>query len=347
MKAIRYLGPRLCGIEDLPIPQAPDGFALVRISHAGICGTDLNIYAGTHPRAKAPLTMGHEFSGTVAKDGALYKAGTRVTAYPLISCGHCEACKSGNGHVCRSLGLYGIDRDGGMAEYVILPEDLLIPLPDDVSFRLGAFIEPVAVTVHTLRERGFRAGDSAIVFGCGTIGLCLALTLRRFGAGTLLLAETDPFRRSLAESMGFAVIDPVEADVIREVMRLTDDNGFDFVFDCAGVSPVAALLFDAVKVKGKIVIVASYKKPPEMPLFKGMVKETEIDFVRVYRKNDFAIAANLVRSEPLYDRIITHVLPADEAQKGFDLLLAPGTGAVKVMFCFDEKGRTTNTGYTG
>ena len=97
---------------------------------------------------------------------------------------------------------------------------------------------------------------------------------------------------------------------------------------------VAACLLDVVKVRGQIVIVASYKKPPQLPLFKGMAKETSIQFVRVYRQKYIAIAAELAEREPLYERIITHVLPADEAQKGFDLLFTPGTGAIKVMFEF-------------
>lgn len=334
MKAIQYLGANKIEVRDIEMPKVPEGFALVKVSHAGICGTDLNIYAGTHPRAKAPLVMGHEFSGVLENDTKYMKKGTRVTVYPLISCGACEPCLSGNGHVCNTLGLYGIDTDGAMAEYAAVPADQLIAIPDEMSFQTGALLEPIAVAVHALRETGFTPGDNALVFGCGTIGLCVALTLRLFGARDILLAETDPARITLAKSLGFDVADPSKENLSELVSNRTNGNGFDRVYDCAGVQAVAEVLLDMVRVKGQIVIVASYKKPPAMPFFKGMAKEVSIHFVRVYRKKDFEIAAQIVTREPLFDKIITHVLPADKAQEGFDLLFQKGTGAVKVMFTF-------------
>lgn len=334
MKAIQYLGANKIAVNDIAIPAVSNGFALVKVSHAGICGTDLNIYAGTHPRAKAPLVMGHEFSGVLEHDTPYMKKGTRVTAYPLISCGKCEPCISGNAHVCNTLGLYGIDTEGAMAQYVAIPADQLIALPDEMPLKLGALLEPISVVVHTLRETGFTSGDNALVFGCGTIGLCLALTLRLFGARHILLSETDPSRITFAKSLGFEVVDPSKEDLLKCVADKTGGNGFDRVYDCAGVQPVAQMLLDTVRVKGQIVIVASYKKPPEMPFFKGMAKEISINFVRVYRKKDFEIAAQIAVREPLFNKIITHVLPADKAQQGFDLLFTKGSGAVKVMFEF-------------
>jgi threonine dehydrogenase-like Zn-dependent dehydrogenase len=103
MKAIQHLGANNIEVRDIEMPKVSEGFALVKVSHAGICGTDLNIYAGSHPRAKAPLVMGHEFSGVPENDTKYMKKGARVTVYPLISCGTCEPCRSGNGHVCNNL----------------------------------------------------------------------------------------------------------------------------------------------------------------------------------------------------------------------------------------------------
>lgn len=339
MKAIQFTNPNTINVNDIPLPQVPAGFSLLKISHAGICGTDLNIYAGTHPRAKAPLTIGHEFSGfltedTYLPDGQFFPKGSAMTAYPLISCMKCRPCQDGNKHVCNTLGLYGIDTDGGMAEYVAVPTNQLIPIPEGVSMQLGAFIEPIAVTVHALRETGFKPGDNAFVFGCGTIGLCLALTLRQFGASDIILSETDPARISIAEKLGFKVISPIGCDLVKFTMERTGGNGFDRIYDCAGVPTVANKLFDVVRVKGQIVIVASYKHPAELPLFKGMAKELTIAFTRVYRKEDFQIAAKMAVNVPEYENIITHILPYEEAQKGFDLLFTKGTGAIKVMYKF-------------
>ena len=335
MKAIQYLGAHQIGVNDIPIPATPPGWAKINVSYAGICGTDLNIYAGTHPRAKAPLVIGHEFSGILENDTAELKKGERVTVYPLISCGHCTPCQSGNAHVCNTLGLYGIDTDGGFAEYAFVPAENLVRLPDALSLKVGALVEPIAVAVHTLRETSFTPGDNALVFGAGTIGLCVALTLRLFGARDIVVAESDESRLALAKEFGFETVNSVKSDIAAFAAEKTNGDGFDRVYDCAGAQPVAMSLLDVVKVRGQIVIVASYKKPAELPLFKGMAKETSIRFVRVYRKKDVEIAAQIAVREPLYSRIITHVLPPEKAQEGFDLLLTKGTGAIKIMYQFD------------
>lgn len=336
MQAIVYEGPNKLAVKDVPMPQLKEGYALVKVSHAGICGTDLHIYEGLHPRAKAPLVMGHEFSGVLESDFVPgIPKGKRVTVYPLLSCGRCTPCREGNGHVCNTLGLLGIDCDGGFAQYVQVPMDSIIPLPDNISFKLGAFVEPAAVAVHALREQGYNPGDNAVVFGCGTIGMVTALTLRVFGCQDLVMMETDPARAQLARDMGFEVQDPTKVGPMGEYCKSrTGGDGYDWVFDCAGVQPVADVLLDAVKVKGHVFIVASYSKPAAMPFFQGMAKECDIRFTRVYRKKDFALAAKIVGADPNYEKIITHVLPAVEAQKGFDLLTTKGTGAVKVMFTF-------------
>ena len=332
MKAIVYEEPEKVTVKDVDMPKVKKGEVLIKVKYAGICGTDLNIYAGTHPRAKAPLIPGHEFSGIVVSDGEKYNKGTRVAAYPLLSCGKCEPCHTGNEHVCDHLGLLGIDCDGAMAEYVSVAEDKLVKLPDDMSDELGAFVEPAAVTVHALRENNFKPGDNALVFGCGTIGLATALTLRIFGASKVILAETDESRSAIGRSMGFEVVNPIDKNMEQFSKDMTGAVGFDWVLDCAGVQAVANTLFDVVKVKGRIIIIAGYKKAATLPLIKGMFKETAILFTRVYRYKDFAIATDILQKEKNYEKIITHKLPLEDGPEGFKLLTTPGTGAVKVMF---------------
>jgi len=139
----------------------------------------------------------------------------------------------------------------------------------------------------------------------------------------------------MAREMGFEVVSPAGLDMEAYCKSRTGGDGYDWVFDCAGVQPVADVLLDAVKVKGRIVVVASYKKPPSIPFIKGMFKETEFQFVRVYRFKDFEVASKIVAADPDFEKVITHVLPSSEAQRGFDLLTTKGTGAVKVMFQFD------------
>lgn len=333
MKAIVFEAPQTVSLREKERPEAPQGWALIKTSHVGICGTDLNIYAGSHPRAQAPLVMGHEFSGTIVSGHPTLPEGTPVTVNPLLSCGTCIPCTTGQSHVCESLKLVGIDCDGGMAEYVVAPADSVVPLPKGLSLALGALVEPVAVAMHAVRQGGYVPGDHAVVFGAGTIGLCVALALKSFGASQVTIVETNELRLQKAQELGFTTIHPVRENVREVVMSLTNGTGADFVFDCAGHHSVVPLLTDIVKVRGTIVIVAAYKKPTEVNLLQGMFKELSMRFVRVYTAKDFELAAQLLVQQPDFEKIITHVLPPEEARKGFDLLTSH-TDAVKVMYQF-------------
>ena len=333
MKAIVYERANTIALKEVKIPELKDGYALVKVVYAGICGGDLNIYYGTHPRAKAPLILGHEFTGTIVKGHPTLKEGTPVTVNPIFSCGTCEPCLTGNSHVCETLKIIGIDVDGVMAEYALIAIEKIIPLPKDVSLKDGVLIEPVAVAVHAIRETQYNPGDTCVVFGSGTIGLCTAIALRAFGATQVVVVETNNYRLNIAKEMGFKTLNAKEVDVIHEIKKITKGSGADFVYDCAGHQSVADILPDVVKIKGSIVIVAGYKKAPTLDLIKGMFKEFNILFVRVYRDKEFQLAADLVKTTPDFAKLITHTLEKEEAQVGFDLLLT-ATDALKVVYKF-------------
>lgn len=335
MKAIVYSGAKSVELQEKEIPAVPKGWALIRVSHAGICGSDLTIYLGMHPRAKAPLVMGHEYSGYLEQDIPGIPKGTLVTVNPLLSCGTCTPCREGNGHVCEDLKLLGIDCDGGMADYAIAPIPMILKVPAGVSPKLAAFIEPVAVTVHAVRMAQFMPGDHALIFGAGTIGLALAITLRRFGASSITICEPNPLRVQIAQRLGFHTLQS-DGTLLEKLMEETGNEGYDCVFDCAGHQSVADILPDVVKIRGKIEIVAGYKKPPVMNFQKGMFREFSIQFTRVYRPKDFRIAADLAAKEPLYEELINYELPPEQAAHGFELLTTP-TDAVKVMYSFEER----------
>lgn len=333
MKAIVYHGPNQISIIEKEIPEIKTGWALIKTSHVGICGTDLNIYAGAHPRAQAPLIMGHEFSGTLVKGHPSLPDGTPVTVNPLLTCGECQPCLTGQSHVCETLRLVGIDCDGAMAEYVIAPVERIVPLPASISMKLGALLEPVAVAVHAARQGEYQPGDDVVVFGAGTIGLCMAMTLKSYGATNVMIVEPNELRLQKAEELGFTGINPMKQDVHEVVLQKTNGRGADFVYDCAGHPSVIQQVTKVVKVRGKVVVVGAYKKPAEVNLLEGMFKELSMNFVRVYTERDFEIAGELLNAAPEFEKLITHELAADEAQTGFDLLTTP-SDAVKVMYKF-------------
>lgn len=335
MKAIIYENPQVVEYREVQKPEIPENYVLLKVAYAGICGTDLNIFAGTHPRAKAPLILGHEFSATVASQHPHYPIGTKVTVNPLLSCGTCIPCRSGQSHVCEDLKLVGIDVDGGMAEYVAVSEDKLIELPEALSLKTGALAEPVAVAVHAVRKSKFLVGDRAVVYGAGTIGLCVALTLRAYGASEVVVIENNELRLKKAEELGFLTLNPSKDNVEAAIDELTNQSGIDYVFDCAGHPLVLAQVTEIVKVQGTVVIVAGYKKPAELNLLQGMFKELTMQFVRVYTERDIELALNLLVKNKEFEGIITHTLRAEQAKEGFNLLTTP-TDAIKVLYAFEE-----------
>lgn len=284
---------------DVPVPEIPTGWALVKVAYNGICGTDLAILHGKHPRAKAPLVMGHEISGWVERAGATGPAeGTLVTAEPLISCGKCKACRNGNSHVCRRLGLYGIDTGGGLAEFVALPPEVLHPVPDGVHPRIAALAEPLAVAVHAVDRSGMEHGDVVAIYGAGPIGILTALVARHEGAGEVVITEPSPWRRDVATRLGFTVV-PDGATVVETIEPLTDGEGADTTFDSAAHPSVAAELTATTRVHGRIVVVGVYKEPTALDLQAICFKEQSVVGVRVYTSADIARAIELIAADAL------------------------------------------------
>ena len=139
MKAIVFEDKNKIAVEDVRIPELKDGWTLIRVSHAGICGSDMTIYFGKHPRAKAPLILGHEFSGYIASHHSSLPANTLISVYPHMSCGTCDRCLNGQFHVCSKLKIIGIDLDGGMAEFALVKDEYIYPVAKGVSPKLAAF----------------------------------------------------------------------------------------------------------------------------------------------------------------------------------------------------------------
>jgi len=330
MKSIIYSGAQDIRVEEKSLPEIAPGEVLIKVAYVGVCGSDMNIYQGVHPRAKAPLVMGHEFSGTIVAGHPTLPKGTPVTVYPLLSCGHCEPCLNGYAHVCNTLKLIGIDCDGAMAEYVKVPADKVMALPKTLSLKLGAFLEPLAVGVHAVRRSGYRPGDRAVVFGAGPIGLCVASCLKYFGA-QVIVVEANPYRLGVAKKLGCTTIDAANESISDKVKEYTNGINADFAFDCAAHPSVQTHLLDVLKVQGTAVIVGSYKKPPEVDLLKVEFKELSMIGIRVYERRDFEIATEMLQSGAIdFELMLSESLP-EQAPEVFQGLLKGGN-TIKMLF---------------
>ncbi|MDR3221044.1 MAG: alcohol dehydrogenase catalytic domain-containing protein [Candidatus Accumulibacter sp.] len=336
MKSIQYTAAKQVEVGEKAKPEIAPGEVLIKVAYAGICGSDMIIYQGIHSRAKAPLIMGHEFSGIIEKGHSTLPPGTPVTVYPLLSCGHCQPCQNGYAHVCDTLKLIGIDCDGGMAEYVKVPEDKIVPIPAGFSLKLGAFIEPVAVGVHAVSRSRYRPGDSAVVYGAGPIGLCVAGCLSYFGASRVIVIEANPHRLDVARQMGFTTIDAAKDDIRAKVREYTQGRNADLAFDCAAHPSVHTSILDILRVQGTGIVVGSYKKPAEVDLIKIEFKELTLIGIRVYEWRDFETAVAILQSGRVdFERLLTVATP-EEAPQQFGKLLSGDTEAIKMLFKFEN-----------
>ena len=327
MKALRYLAPNVVTTEDIERPVCAEGEALIRVHSAGICGTDLTIFAGKHPRAKAPLVMGHEFAGEIveiksSQNDSEFAVGDTVTVYPLLTCGRCWACRNGVSHVCRDLKLIGIDRDGAFAEYVSVPLDLVLKYPQDLTYDQGALIEPLAVGVHALEMAGEPVWQTAVVMGSGPIGLLTGLCLQDAGIETIIMSDINAHRLKRAENLGFRIFNSAEGNLMDVVNELSRDEGADIVFECAGSSSAALQMCDLVRPRGKVIMVSVHKESHPVDLREVSFKEITMIGTRVYTRSSYQKALQLVRDLP-FDELVSHRFAIEDAAAGFELMQKP------------------------
>lgn len=329
MNAVIWTGTEQVELKQVPVPETSPDELLIKVAYNGICGTDLSIYKGTHPRAQFGLIPGHEIVGTSASaDDPRY--GQTVVVEPLIECGQCSPCQSGYGYVCDQLGLYGIDQPGAMAEYVAIPKDRVLYVPETVSLRDAALIEPLAVAVHAVRLSGMKGGENVAIFGAGPIGILTALTAQAKGARNITIVEVNPWRSAEAQKMGFTVVADTEA-MIASIRAANAGELADIVFDAAGHPAVSPRLTDVVKVRGSIVIVGVYKAPAPVNLQAVCFKELELFGVRVYSRADFEEAIELLSSGKInLSQFTVAEFGLDQAKDAFDAAAA-GDGHFKVL----------------
>jgi (R,R)-butanediol dehydrogenase / meso-butanediol dehydrogenase / diacetyl reductase len=332
MLAARYLGPDRIEAEEVSLPVIGEEEVLLQVEACGFCGSDINIIAGTHPRARAPLTMGHELSGRIVEINSSrddFAVGERVTMYPLISCGACYACTHGNAHVCRRLRLFGFDVDGGMAEFIKLPVSSLMKLPKGMPAQIGALIEPLAVAVHGVARASLEGVNVAVVLGAGPIGLLTALVAQAQGVPHVVISDVVAWRLELGQSLGLRGVKAGD-DLKALVMSLTDGNGADIVYECAGHPSSAREMTALARSRGVIVNLSVFKNPVEVDLQAINFKEIEMVGSRVYERRDFEEAIQLAMKLPL-QRIVSYTFPLRDVSQAFQQFLTGNVCKVLIL----------------
>ncbi|HXB66740.1 MAG TPA: alcohol dehydrogenase catalytic domain-containing protein [Candidatus Acidoferrales bacterium] len=322
----------------VPVPAGP-GQVQIRVQFCGICGTDLHLFHGAMAnRLTLPHVMGHEMSGVIAAVGAgvtQYQPGDRVTVRPLDPCGQCPACQAGHSHICHSLKFIGIDTPGALQGLWTVPAHTLHRLPESLSLRQGAMVEPIAVACHDVRMGEVRAAENCVVIGGGPIGVLIALVAQARGAH-VLMAEVNPFRVQLARQLGIDAVNPKETDLVALVNQHTGGAGADVVFEVSGSRAGSEMMTRLPRTRGRIVVVAIYAEPAQVDLFRFFWRELKLSGARVYEPEDFEMAIQLAASGSLpLEKLITNVVPLDRLEAGMRQMEGGGEVMKILVSCGD------------
>jgi 2-desacetyl-2-hydroxyethyl bacteriochlorophyllide A dehydrogenase len=293
--------PRRFGIVGRPKPAAGAGEVVVRIAATAVCHTDLAIYTGEHPGVRYPVVMGHESTGVIDAVGdgvAGLQPGQPIIINPIISCGHCDSCRRGAGHLCRNAGLFGREVDGSMGEYVNLAARYVHPLPATLPLANATLIETLATVRHSQERLGLKAGESVVVIGQGTTGLLHTRLAVLAGANPVIAVSHTRWKLDMASRMGaHHAIDTGAEKAVGEVMRLTGGSGADVVIDTAGGASTFMAAIDMLRPGGRLAPYAiSHECCTSFTTFPMYFKEISIIGSRALTDADMAPSIDLVTS---------------------------------------------------
>ncbi len=314
-------------ILDEPPAEPGPGEIQVRVAAVGICGSDLHYFSegaiGDTP-CVYPMVLGHEPAGTVLRTGpgvSGWSPGARAVLEPAIYCYHCEFCRTGRHNVCSNIRFLSMPGDPGfLREYVNLPAENVLPMPERLSFAEASLSEPLAVVLHSMKFVALQPGETAAVFGAGPIGLLTILTLRLAGAGRIWSVEPVPERRDLALRMGAdAALDPDGA--VRQISADTGGRGVDAAIDCAARGESMNGCIAAARNAGRVVI-TGIPSDARVALDFHVMRRKELALLNVRRSNhETETALELLRAHRArFSPMLTHELPLEEVQRGFEIL---------------------------
>jgi 2-desacetyl-2-hydroxyethyl bacteriochlorophyllide A dehydrogenase len=256
MRAFTITGPWSGEVREVPIPDPGPGEALIKVSFAGICGTDYHLFAGDLP-ASYPLVSGHEFSGIIAAigpDARAWQVGDRVAVDPTLYCGHCFHCLRRQANHCDEWGAIGDSRPGGIAEYVTVPTRNMYRVEDHESLDEAAFTEPLACVVWGIERLRVRPSDRALILGAGPMGLLMTQMLDRSPAAEVVVVDTQPAKLEIAAELGAAATFEAGPDLEQQLIEQSHARKFDVVVDCTGVPSVIESMFGLAGANARILL---------------------------------------------------------------------------------------------
>lgn len=341
MLAARLIHPgEALKIETLPIPEPENDEVLVKVAACGLCGTDIHLAVdGDLPVERTPITLGHEAAGTITRTGSGVKdfqVGDRVAMFPAAFCGACRFCSAGRQSLCERSKVYGMARDGALANYVAAPARTLIPIPDGVPFDIAAIItDGVSTPYHALRSRGkLVEGECVAVIGCGGLGTHTVMLAKLMGAGRIVAIDVQEEARERALSLGadFAY-DSSDPGFIKQMRGELGRMGVDLALEFVGRAKTVELAVKLLDKTGRAVLVGvGMDRPCLPPLVAFVGREQSVLGSFGMDKSDIADLLELVASGRLdLSGSVSARYPLERANDALQHLASKDVGVVRVV----------------
>ena len=339
MKALVLSEYKHLELQDVPQPVPGAGEVLIGIAACGICGSDVHGYDGSSGRRIPPLVMGHEAAGTIAAVGdgvASLHVGDRVTFDSTVYCGQCAFCRRGEVNLCDNRQVVGVScgeyrRAGAFAEFVTVPQRIVHPLPDAMSFAEAAMLEPVSVALHAVKVSDLRGGETALVIGAGMIGLLTMQAAKAAGCSRVMIADVDATRLKLAEAMGATEILHLSgSDLPEEVYRRTG-CGVDVVLEAVGRNETVQAAIESVRKGGTVTLIGNITPQVTIPLQVVVSRQLRLQGTAA-SSGEYPEAIQLVGSGKIQVKpLITAVAPLEEGPRWFERLYAHEPNLMKIV----------------
>jgi threonine 3-dehydrogenase len=324
-------------VTDVPEPTPGPNDVLIKVHHAGVCGTDVHIWEWdewARGRIRPPVVVGHEFAGEIVEIGSnvggLFQIGQLVTAEGHIVCGQCRRCRTGNGHICTATRIIGVDRDGAFADYLAMPATNVVPL-DNIPTTVGSIMDAIGNAFHTVLTAEI-PGNSVLIVGCGPIGCFAAGIARSAGATKVIATDVNPFRLELAGKMGAEVqINPQNENVVERVLEETGGEGADVVCEMSGHPRGFVEALKSARRGGRVQLLGIPKEPLTINLSTDVIfKGITIYGVIGRRMYDTWLQMKTFLSSGTFDPMpaVTHFYPLEDIDRAIDVIRAGNAGKV-------------------
>lgn len=311
-------------VKDVEVPKTEPDEVLIRVKYCGICGTDLHIFNGSYSSEYLPLIPGHEFFGTVVEVGSQVKkfiGGELVTADINLGCGDCFYCRHNQILMCKDCKQIGIHTNGAFAEYVSVPSNKVYRLPEGVSIKNWALIEPIACVIRSAKKSGLSFAKSVVIIGAGPMGLLQLQMAKNCGCAPIIVVEKNIDRLNYAKKMGADYVVSIGEDNVNEVKKITEGRGADFVIESVGRISTYKKSFEFVRPGGRIVVFGMTKATEEVSFRPCEMVLTEISMTSSIAGmgNDILEAITMVKYDKfLLEPFTSVVYPLKELSKAFE-----------------------------